>query len=160
MGKYTSHHLFSYIGFGHVLVFFLGLTLRGRYIVLVSSTLGPLFIQPKFQNGRKMVRKRSGESFQKIRKSLNSQKANHSTQGLGNSEKSNGTEVRGKKLRKFSVHFARLSSSQEILGNALTFVTEKFPGIFHRMEELLLIIYFLVFTKVTVKITKLPQPEP
>ena len=68
----------------------------------------------------------SWKSFQKIRKLLNFQKATikPTIQEIPR-RKSNGTEVRGEKLLKFSVHLVRLSSSPEILGNAFTFVTGK-----------------------------------
>ena len=74
------------------------------------------------KNGAKM----SWKSFQKIRKLLNFQKATikPTIQEIPR-RKSNGTEVRGEKLLKFSVHLVRLSSSPEILGNAFTFVTGK-----------------------------------
>ena len=58
----------------------------------------------------------SWKSFQKIRKLLNFQKATikPTIQEIPR-RKSNGTEVRGEKLLKFSVHLVRLSSSPEIL---------------------------------------------
>ena len=119
----------------------------------------------KISKRKKSGAKTSWESLQNIRKSLNFQKATIQPKIQDIPRRtSSGTEVRSKKFLKFSAHLARLSPFPEILGNALAFVTGKFPiiqmGIFHPLKEFLLILYFLVFTKTTVKIlNRLPQPD-
>ena len=87
------------------------------------------------KNGTKV----SWENFQKSRKLLNFRKENHSPKILEiPGGKSNGREIPGKKFLKILVnmYLMRLSSSPEILKNAVQFVTGNFRKFKpHRMES-------------------------